>query len=149
MNFFAGMGVSATAMSVEQRRMEAAARNLSIVNVTTPPGGTPVVAYHVRVRELGAAVAAQEDPTLQALISGQSAFRGVEAELVASSPSTRLKFEPGHPHADANGYVAYADINYLDEMVSLMEASRSFDANVTAYMEARTMLQKALEIGRV
>ncbi|MBM3464180.1 MAG: flagellar basal body rod protein FlgC [Armatimonadetes bacterium] len=146
MNLFASMAVSATGMSAEQRRMEAAAQNIAVVHVAAKPGQESVQSRHVRVSEFN--TIPDEDPTFQMLMSGNDGMRGVAAETMVTPAQHRLKYEPGHPLADENGMVSYPDISFLDEMVNMMGAQRAFDANVTAYMEARTMLQKALEIGR-
>lgn len=146
MNLFSSMSISATGMSAEQRRMEASAQNLSIVHVAARPGEALPFHRYVSVAERGTIPG--EDPALQSLMSSNDGLSGVNAEEMAQAPRVRLQHDPNHPMADASGMVAYPDINYLEEMVGMMGAQRAFDANVTAYMEARNMLQKALEIGR-
>jgi flagellar basal-body rod protein FlgC len=58
------------------------------------------------------------------------------------------KYDPGHPDADENGYVAMPNVNVIEEMVNLMTATRSYEANIAAVRAAKSMAQKALEIGR-
>lgn len=126
--------------------MEASAQNLSITHVAAKPGdGLPLQRY-VSVTERGTIPG--EDPTFQSLMSSNDGLQGVNAQEMAKAPPVRLQHDPNHPFADAGGMVAYPDVNFLEEMVNMMGAQRAFDANVTAYMEARNMLQKALEIGR-
>jgi len=60
----------------------------------------------------------------------------------------RLVYEPSHPHANADGYVAYPDINIVSEMVDLISASRAYEANITAFNAAKDMFRAALEMGR-
>ena len=59
-----------------------------------------------------------------------------------------MKYDPGHPDADENGYVAMPNINLMEEMVNMISASRGYEANVTALKAAKDMALKALEIGR-
>ena len=59
-----------------------------------------------------------------------------------------MKYDPSHPDADANGYVAMPNINLMEEMVNMISASRGYEANVTALKAAKDMALKALEIGR-
>jgi flagellar basal-body rod protein FlgC len=146
MNLFSSMGVSSSGMDAEQRRMEASAYNLSIVHVAATPGKESVQLRSVRVTEAGAIPG--EDPTFSQLMTGNDGMRGVTSEEMAQPAPPTVRYEPGNPLADANGMVSYPNVNYLTEMSNLMTASRSFEANVTAYTEARSMLQKALEIGR-
>ena len=59
-----------------------------------------------------------------------------------------MKYEPQHPHADDNGYVAMPNINPMEEMVNMISATRGYEANITALKAAKDMALKALEIGR-
>ena len=59
-----------------------------------------------------------------------------------------MKYDPSHPDADAEGYVAYPNVNLIEEMVNMMSAARSYEANVTAVSTSKNMAMKALEIGR-
>lgn len=146
MNLFSSMSVSSSGMDAEQKRMEASAHNLSIVHVAATPGKETAQLRAVRMTETGAIPG--EDPTFSQLMTGNDGTRGVTAEEYGAPAPPMVRYEPGNPLADANGMVSYPDVNYLTEMSTMMTASRSFEANVTAYTEARNMLQKALEIGR-
>ena len=70
------------------------------------------------------------------------------AEIVRDDSPPRLVYDPSHPDANEEGYVAYPNINVVNEMVDLITASRAYEANVTALNAAKTMALKALEIGR-
>jgi flagellar basal-body rod protein FlgC len=59
-----------------------------------------------------------------------------------------MKYDPQHPDADQDGYVAMPNINLMEEMVNMISATRSYEANVTALQAAKDMALKALEIGR-
>jgi flagellar basal-body rod protein FlgC len=74
---------------------------------------------------------------------------GVKAEVrVDNSRNPEILYDPSHPHADEDGYVALPNINMLEEMVALLSAVRSYEANVTAFNSAKSMALKALEIGK-
>lgn len=137
MNFFSSLNVASSGMSADQLRMEAASQNIAAAHVARRPDGRPSALFTVRMRQAQAQGAAPA-----------ASVGGVQAALEARPVPTRLEYDPEHPDADASGMVAYADVRFVDEMVSLMDASRGFEANVTAYVEGRNMLQKALEIGR-
>jgi len=71
---------------------------------------------------------------------------GVKAEMIIDASDFKMVFDPSHPHADASGYIFLPNINIVEEMVSLMGAVRSYEANVTAFNAAKQMALKALEI---
>lgn len=75
--------------------------------------------------------------------------KGVKiSKIVEDDSPFRLVYEPGHPDADENGYVKMPNVDTIKEMVDLISAHRSYDANITAMNASKSMLMKALEIGR-
>lgn len=75
--------------------------------------------------------------------------KGVKiSKIVEDESPFRLVYEPGHPDADENGYVKMPNVDIIKEMVDLISAQRSYDANITAMNASKSMLMKALEIGR-
>ncbi|MCY1245480.1 Flagellar basal-body rod protein FlgC [compost metagenome] len=68
-------------------------------------------------------------------------------QVVASQTGPRMVYEPGHPMADARGFVAYTGVDAATEMVSLMSATRAYEANVSAMNTSRTLALRALDIG--
>ena len=68
--------------------------------------------------------------------------------IVQDPSEPRLAYEPGHPDADENGYVAYPNVDLVTEMTDLLSATRAYEANVTIINSAKAMAQRALEIGR-
>ena len=70
-------------------------------------------------------------------------------DIVNADDATRLEYDPQHPDANAQGYVAYPNISVLREMVDMIAASRLYEANVTAINTAKDMAQRALQIGKV
>jgi flagellar basal-body rod protein FlgC len=76
-------------------------------------------------------------------------MRGVRVQHIAvDQRPPKMVFEPGHPDADENGYVAYPDINVVEEMANLMTSQRGYEANVTTVDTIKSMYTKALEISR-
>ena len=76
-------------------------------------------------------------------------MQGVEISQVVTDRSDPVKrYEPGHPHADKDGYVLYPNVNAMEEMVNVLSATRSYEANLQAVNAAKEMQQKTLEILR-
>jgi flagellar basal-body rod protein FlgC len=134
-DFFAAMEVSASGLSAERTRMNVAASNLANAQTTQAAGGGP---YKRR------------DVVLQATnVPGADAVHGVEVSQIAQDTAPpRLEYDPGHPQADARGYVAYPNINPVEEMVDMITASRAYEAGITAMSTAVNMAERALGIGR-
>jgi flagellar basal-body rod protein FlgC len=79
--------------------------------------------------------------------SSAAAAGGVEVSQVVADPAPALRrYEPGHPDADKDGYVAYPDINPVQEMVDLMGAQRAYELNASAVQAAKQMIQQSLQI---
>lgn len=140
MDYHAAFAISKTGMALEQLRLEAATMNLAHVNVAARPGTEVYRAQHLVARE-AVAFAGQYGQALQSL-------QGVQfVAEPATTATARLVLDPGHPDADASGHVAYPAINHNTEMLNLMTAVRAYEANVVALNAAKSMAQRALEIG--
>jgi flagellar basal-body rod protein FlgC len=137
--------ISKSGMALEQLRLETATMNLAQMNVAAKPGSAVYRAQRVVGAEAAGFVQApfvgQFDRAMQAL-SGTTA---VAAPVADASP--RLVLDPGHPDANERGYVAYPAIDHNTEMIQLMTAVRAYEANVIALNSAKTMAQRALDIG--
>jgi flagellar basal-body rod protein FlgC len=127
--------ISAAGMALERTRVEVAALNLANAHATQPAGQP---AYSP-LRVVGL-------PATEAFSSAmQSAAAGFRVE--ASGVAPRRVHEPGHPHADASGFVTYPGVDAATEMVTLLSATRAYEANVAAMNMARNLALKALDIG--
>lgn len=149
MDYFSSFQISATGLMAEKLRLEAVALNLANANATYAPGTTPYQPVRVVSRPIGAADFGQYYAGAQSRYGGQG-FRpaGVATlGLAASDGAPRLVYDPKHPDADSQGFVAHANVDSLTEMTSMMSAVRAYEANIKALAAARTMAQKALEIG--
>ena len=134
MDYAALFEISATGMDFQRLRMETIANNLANVNTTRGVNGD-------LYRPLEAVARADE-------YRFDKVMRGVEGmRIVEKFGVPRAVFNPGHPDADAQGFVSMPNINPVDEMVSMITATRAYEANVRAMNAAKTMAMRALEIG--
>ena len=147
------LAISASALRAERLRLDVISSNLANANTTrTPEGSGPYRRRNVVFESRGLDVATAVDPetgfadTLATLSA--EAVRRVEVNRVVEDPSPlRLVFDPGHPDANADGYVAYPNVNPVAEMVDLMAATRAYEANVQAVNATKRMAEAALAIG--
>jgi len=148
MDLFQSMQISASALAVQRLRMNIIASNLANINTTKTPQGGPYRRKDVSIRpvgleEMGGNAASSFGGELDRHI------KGVEVNRVIQDQSRpRLVHKPSHPDADAKGYVAMPNINMITEMVSMMNAQRSYEANITAVNATRAMITKSMSIGR-
>jgi len=138
---FSSLNVTASALNAERMRMNVVANNLAKANVSAPPGETPPARETIFFRAvLDRARSAR---------SGAGRLGGVEvAGIRPANEQPRMVADPGHPHANEQGFVAYPNINVADEMVNLISSSRSYGANLAVLKTFREMMLKTLSIGR-
>ena len=135
MDFFAAMEVSASGLSAERTRMNIAASNLANAQ-STDYKRRDVVMSAVTVPGVRGSSFAQ-------------AVRGVAVtQITQDTKPPRLEYDPGHPNANAAGYVAYPNVNPVEEMVDMITASRAYEAGITTMTTAVNMAERALGIGR-
>lgn len=147
------MSASASALTAERLRMELIAQNLANVYTTrTPEGGpyrrqVPVFAPRGSFPDwLRASLARRLPPGVGPWSAGPA---GVQVVAVTrdASPLPRV-YDPGHPDADADGFVTLPNVDPVAEMVNLIAATRAYEANVAAFNAAKQMALRALELGR-
>jgi len=135
MTMFESLRISASGLTAERLRMDVIAENLANANTTRGADGQPY-----RRKE----VVLQQGSRSFAEVLG-----GVEVAGIAADPApARRVYDPGHPDADAEGYVAMPNVNSVTEMVDLITATRGYEANVQAMNAAKQMFAKTLEILR-
>lgn len=126
--------IAGSAMTAQSQRMNVTASNLANAESVTGPGGE---AY--RARQVVFELAAPE---------GQD-IGGVKVARVIEDPSPlRMVHDPKHPFANAEGYVSHSNVNVVEEMVNMISASRSYQANVEVLNTAKTLMLKTLSIGQ-
>ena len=145
MDLFNAMNVGASALNAQRERMNVIASNLANIHTTRTPEGGPYRKKSV-VFEAGS----PESPFERQLNDNlEKHVQGVHVREIAESGASPQKvFDPSHPDADSEGYVLMPDINLMSEMVDMISATRSYEANVTAVNASKNMAAKALEIGK-
>jgi flagellar basal-body rod protein FlgC len=135
LDFLKSIAIAASGLRAQAGRMRVISENIANADSTAPrPGAEP---YRRKI------------PTFKIEMD-----RALDAQVVSLGPvrtdptEFRLKHEPGHPNADANGNVQYPNINSLVEMTDLKEAQRSYEANVNLITASRRMIQRTIEILR-
>jgi flagellar basal-body rod protein FlgC len=137
------MEISRSGLDVEWQRLQVIAQNLANLNTTRTATGEP----YRPMRLLSGPRA--EFAQVLAGKAGEPSLQGVQVMgLEAAGRGFRRVHEPNHPHADAEGFVSYPDIDHSGEMTLLIKASRSYEANLTAMNLAQQMYSRALELGR-
>jgi flagellar basal-body rod protein FlgC len=140
---FGSLGVSASGMSAERLRMDVVAENLANANTTRGADGKPYKRQEVLLQQT-------TGPSFAQVLGGvQSAAGGVQVDGVVSDNSPgRLVYDPGHPDANAAGYVTMPNVDPVTEMTDLITANRGYEANVQALNAAKQMFTKTLDILR-
>ena len=143
MDLFSVLDMSGRALTAERQRAEIATANLANAETTRTPEGGPYVRKHVMFQTDAAPTAF--GMSLDAAVERN--VRGVHVQAVVpdTTPAVR-RFDPGHPDADANGYVSFPAINPVEEMVDLMGAVRSYQINTAAVQATKSMIQQSLDI---
>jgi flagellar basal-body rod protein FlgC len=145
---FGSLGISASGMSAERLRMDVVAENLANADTTRGANGKPYQRKEVILQEIGG-----QSGFAGALAGAQAGGRqpagGVQVTGIVDdqSPARRV-YDPGHPDADAQGYVTLPNVNPVTEMVDLITSSRGYEANVQAMTAAKTMFTKTLDLLR-
>lgn len=142
MDYRAIFEISAAGMGVEKKRLEIATLNLANMNSTAPSG----TEGYRPLRVVAHAIKTDFGSIMDAQLLGESASVPT-LDVVPSEVAPRLVKDPGHPHADAQGFVRYPGVDQATEMISAMTALRAYEANVAAVGIARAMATRALEIG--
>ncbi len=140
---FSAMEIAASGLTAERTRMNVIASNLANARTTRTEEGGPyrkLDPVFASVTLNGAPADAAGSP------SGVSAVKVQSIQRDQRDP--QMVYEPGHPDADANGYVRYPNINVVEEMVNIITASRAYEAGVTTIESVKSMAKSALGIGR-
>ena len=147
MGFFDGYNVATSGMSAQRTRINVVSANIANAQTTHSTDGGPYKKQNVIFEEvLLDANKKQSDGNTDSKIDPLS-HRGVGVkEILDSKDEPVLKYEPEHPDANEKGYVAYPNINPVIEMVNLIEAMRSYEANVSSFKTQKEMDTKTLEI---
>ena len=145
MSFMGSMTTSATGMTAQQLRTDLISQNLANVNTTRDENGEP---YRRKIAVFAEKTNNGFGSALNKALG--TSGRGVKVSMVAEDTDTDMKmvYDPSHPDADENGYVTYPNVDTVTEMTNMIDATRSYEANVTAFNASKQMLLKTLEIGK-
>lgn len=145
MDILTGMRVSSSGMAAQRMRMNTISSNIANINTTrTPEGG----AYR------------RKDVVFESMPEGKSfgdiltsspqkdVARVQVTDVISDTKAPLMKFEPDSPDANEDGYVAYPNINLMEEMANMIQATRAYEANVSAMTATKDMAMTSLELGR-
>jgi len=141
------MSVSASGMQAQRLRAETIVENLANAETTRTPDGGPYKRKDVVLSstdQLDAPFSAVFQSALSAGASGVSV-----SEIVEDTRPPDQRYQPGHPDADAQGYVSFPHISPPEEMVDLMDASRNFEANTAAIAAVKDMISKSIDLLKI
>jgi flagellar basal-body rod protein FlgC len=146
MNLFGVMGISASGLSAERTRAEVVAGNMANAESTHTAAGGPYQRQEVVFQsEAPSSFRMQLASAGGALSSGMAGGVAVRS-IVSDTAAPTMRYEPSHPDADANGFVAYPSINPVLEMTDLMGAARAYQMNASAVQAAKQMIQQSIEL---
>jgi flagellar basal-body rod protein FlgC len=144
MDFMTAMKIGASGLTAQRMRMDTIASNLANIETTRTPEGGPYKRKDVMLAALPL------DPfssTFNEALADQ--VRQVTVtEVVEDQSAPTLVFNPNHPDANEKGYVAMPNINLMEEMVNMINATRSFEANIQSINAAKSMALRAIDLGR-
>lgn len=138
MGSFSSFDISASGIYAQRVRMDVISNNIANAETTRTAEGGPYRRQQVSFR------AVYDDAVGNRVIPS-----GVKVESVVTDPTDyRMVHDPGHPDADANGYVRMPNVNMVEEMVDMISATRAYEANVTVLNASKAMIGSAIELGR-
>ena len=143
MSLFSSIAVSASGMAAQRARTEVLVENLANSETTRTPEGGPYRRKDVIFTEDSAigSFSSQLDSILGPALSGV-----VVSQTSVDDSAPDMRYQPGHPDANKDGYVAYPKINPAEDMVDLLGASRGYEANIAAISAVKDMIQKSLDL---
>lgn len=145
-DFLSGLRISGSGMAAQRARMNTISSNLANINTTRTPEGGPYRRKDVVFESMSDS---QSFGEIMGANDPKSDYQRVQVtDVTYDKKAPLLKYDPTHPDADADGNVAYPNINLMEEMTNMIQASRSYEANVQAIQASKDMALSALEIGR-
>ena len=146
MALFQSFDIAASGMTAQRFRMDTIAENIANVNTTRTEDGRPYRRKIVTFEEKNTS------PTFSDAMKRATEFRGDGVKVVRVAEDTTtdfiMEYDPAHPDADENGYVSYPNVNTVTEMTNLIDSSRAYEANVTAFDAVKNMALNGLKIGQ-
>lgn len=149
MSMFSAFNINASGLTAQRYRMDVISENVANASTTRTENGTPYRRKVVTFEEKGG-------QTSFSRVLGQAAYnhgytgQGVKVSGVYEDYATEMNmvYDPSHPDADENGYVTYPNVNIITEMTNMIDASRAYEANSTAFNASKSMALQGLELNR-
>lgn len=145
MSMFSSFNINASGLTAQRYRMDIISENVANANTTRTEDGTPYRRKVVTFSEKET-----QTPFSRVLNKATDNYsgKGVKVSGVYEDTWTegKMVYDPSHPDADENGYVTYPNVNIVQEMTDLIDASRSYEANATAFSASKSMALKGLEM---
>lgn len=138
MDIFSAIEINSSGMSAERKRLNIISSNIANAKTTRTEDGGPYRRRDVVFKEVML-------PKLNKNDAKEAPAVAVD-KILEAEDDTILKYEPGHPDADENGYVEYPNISVVKEMVNMITSTKSYEANATSVKSAKDMAKKALNI---
>ena len=146
MSLFQSFNINTSGLTAQRFRMDVISENVANVTTTRTEDGTPYTRKIVTFQE-------KRTTTFSRVLEDtREAFLGNGVKVSRVSDDTEsdyiMKYEPSHPDADENGYVSYPNVNIITEMTNMIDASRAYEANLTAFETSKAIALKGLELGK-
>ncbi|TNF00994.1 MAG: flagellar basal body rod protein FlgC [Deltaproteobacteria bacterium] len=145
MDLLTSLRISSSGLKANRTRMAAISSNIANAQTTRTAEGGP---YRKKEVAFGSEPARDSFSEILEGEMNENAQTVHATEVISTDRPPILKYEPNHPDANEQGYVAYPNINVMEEMANMISASRSYEANISAMNTTKGMALKALEIGR-
>lgn len=147
MGLFQSFDISATGMTAQRFRTDIIAQNIANVNTTRTEDGTP---YRRKIVTFGEKQLTPFSDYYSTSRNASKVGNGVKVTQVTEDYETDFtkEYDPSHPDADEDGYVSYPNVNTVTEMTNLIDATRAYEANTTAFDASKSMAQAGLQIGK-
>jgi flagellar basal-body rod protein FlgC len=145
-DFFSGFRISGSGMTAQRTRLNAISSNLANVNTTRTPEGGPYRRKDVVMEAIPDAKSFGD--VLSSKFPKNQLNKVLVTDVVPDMKAPILKYDPTHADANEDGYVAFPNINTMEEMTNMLQATRAYEANVAAFQAAKDMALSSIEIGR-
>lgn len=149
MSMFSAFNVNASGMTAQRLRMDVISENVANANTTRTQNGTPYVRKVVSFATKGNGIESNFHKVLRG-VSAAYVGQGVKVDGIYKDTETEMNmvYDPSHPDADENGYVTYPNVNIVTEMTNLIDASRAYEANATAFNASKSIAQQGLQLAQ-
>lgn len=147
MSFFDAISIAASGLTAERTRMDVTSENLANADTTQGANGQPYQRQEVVLQQNGGGFNAALSSAMGASAPAAPVAGGVSVTGIVSDPTPdQSVYDPGNPAANAQGYVKMPNVNPVNEMVDMIDESRSYQSDVTAMSTAKQMFEKTLDL---